>query len=145
MQSPPITSISINYLSPCIKKNQSGGASKGLEDMRHAKRGASGKLFPNLVRDVAHIHNLLFLTILKPKISGQKVNKFVGKLGFDSVHHVEAYGFLRGIWCLLRSNKNVNEPWILMENFNQVLYEHEKIGGAMANPHAIRGFVDCLG
>lgn len=68
-------------------------------------RGVGNSRFPGLVRDYAHMYNLCFLAIFEPRISENKANKVVDRLGFDDNVRVEAVGFAGGIWCLWKHNK----------------------------------------
>lgn len=48
-------------------------------------------------------------------------------------------------WAALRSIKsNVNEPWIVIGDFNEILYNHEKEGGQPRSQRQLQAFHDAL-
>lgn len=65
-------------------------------------RGAGGRNFHNLVRNTMRIHNIDFVTILEPRISGVKVDAVINRIGLVEGDRVEAIGFSR-VWCLWNS------------------------------------------
>lgn len=67
-------------------------------------RGAGGKNFPTLIRDIMKIYHLDFIAILEPRISGSRANHVVNKIGLDNCVRVEAQGFSGGIWCLWKNS-----------------------------------------
>lgn len=62
-------------------------------------RGAGKKNFMNLIKDCSRIYQLDFLAILEPRISGERADKVIDKLGFDSFVKSDSVGFSGGIWC----------------------------------------------
>ena len=38
----------------------------------------------------------------------------------------------------------INQPWVLLGNFNDMLSKDEKLGGLLINPSRIRAFRNCL-
>jgi hypothetical protein len=79
-------------------------------------RGAGGKFFPNIVRDCAKMYSIDFLAILEPRISGQRADSVIDKLGFDSKAKVDAIGYSGGIWCLWKSS-SINITFISSSQF----------------------------
>jgi hypothetical protein len=67
-------------------------------------RGAGGKLFPALVKDIFSIYQLDFLAILEPRISGRRADAVIKKIGLFEGARVEAQGFSGGIWCLWKNS-----------------------------------------
>lgn len=49
------------------------------------------------------MYSLNFVALLEPRISGDRADQVVNKLGVDGVTRVEATGFSGGIWCLWKS------------------------------------------
>lgn len=68
-------------------------------------REAGGRNFPSHVKDLVRIHNLNFVAILEPRISGNKADIVISRIGFDGGVRVEARGFARGTWCMWRQNQ----------------------------------------
>lgn len=42
--------------------------------------------------------------VVEPRISGEEASTVIKKLGFPRSHHVEASGFLGGIWNLWKED-----------------------------------------
>ncbi|KAL1330769.1 uncharacterized protein LOC107627531 [Arachis ipaensis] len=63
-------------------------------------RGAGGKTFPTLIRDIRREYNANFIILLETHISGSRGAAVRDKIGFDSSFIVEANGHSGGIWCL---------------------------------------------
>lgn len=66
-------------------------------------KGAGGKNFHNPVKDIMRIYNIDFLAILEPRISGNRAENVIKKIGLDDGVKVEAVGFSAGIWCLWKN------------------------------------------
>lgn len=58
---------------------------------------ANGK-FPRIFREYSIEHKLDIVSLIEPKISRNKADKIIAKLGFQHSHRVEAQGFSGGIW-----------------------------------------------
>lgn len=63
-------------------------------------RGAGARSFPSLVRDSKMNYNIHVLIILEPRISGERADKVISKLGFNNNFRVEAEGYSVGILIL---------------------------------------------
>lgn len=63
-------------------------------------RGAGDRIFPFLIRDLKARHHVDILVVVETRISGQKANKVMEKLGFPCYDFVHAEGFSGGIWVL---------------------------------------------
>lgn len=63
-------------------------------------RGAGARYFPRLVRDLKLNYNVNILIIVKPRVSGQRADKIISKLGFCNYYRIEATGFSGRIWLL---------------------------------------------
>lgn len=63
-------------------------------------KGAGGKTFPSLVRDLVQRHKIQLLAILEPRISGIREDRVTKRMGFSHQFRVEAQGFAGGIWLL---------------------------------------------
>ncbi|XP_028760821.1 uncharacterized protein LOC114719473 [Neltuma alba] len=61
-------------------------------------RGAGNRAFPQLIKDIVRRKNIDILCLIEPRISGQKADKVVRKLGFSHWIRVEATGFAGAIW-----------------------------------------------
>lgn len=68
-------------------------------------RGANRVGFSNEINTLKRNHNLHFLAILEPRLSGIKAQKICKKLGFSNFHIEDARGFSGGIWTLWDSDK----------------------------------------
>ncbi|RYR24559.1 hypothetical protein Ahy_B02g058063 [Arachis hypogaea] len=63
-------------------------------------RGAGGKSFHSLIRDMRKEYDAHFIILLETHVSGMKGKKIRDKMGFDGSFIVEAVGHSGGIWCL---------------------------------------------
>ncbi|XP_057418408.1 uncharacterized protein LOC130712598 [Lotus japonicus] len=115
-----------------------------------------------MIKDCTRIHHLSFLAVLEPRISGPRADKVLENSGFDSFAKSDSVGFSGGwiltvvyaspqerrrieLWEELTSFKDqVMGPWCVVGDFNSVLYESEKVGGAPINRAAVNRFQDCL-
>lgn len=52
------------------------------------------------MRDLKANYNIHVLSIVEPRVSGDRVTRIINKLGFNKSYRVEAVGFSRGIWLL---------------------------------------------
>lgn len=68
-------------------------------------RGALSKGFPRLVKDLISYYHIDIMILLEPRCSGDKAEKVIGKIGFNSSWRVEAVGYSGGIWILWDSLK----------------------------------------
>ncbi|RYR19872.1 hypothetical protein Ahy_B03g064772 [Arachis hypogaea] len=67
-------------------------------------RGAGGKTFPTLIRDIRREYNTNFIILLETYINGSCGATIRDKIGFDNSFIVEANGHSEGIWCLWDSD-----------------------------------------
>ncbi|KAJ1392563.1 hypothetical protein SESBI_35648 [Sesbania bispinosa] len=74
---------------------------KGKEFVSDGKEGA--KTFPGLIRDLTRMCHLNFVALLEPRISGEKVDTAIKRMGFSGGVRVEAHGFSGGIWIMWKS------------------------------------------
>lgn len=63
-------------------------------------RGARPRYFPRLVHEIKNKYNIHVMVIMEPKVSGQRVDSIISKLGFQNNFRVEAEGFSGGTWVL---------------------------------------------
>lgn len=63
-------------------------------------RGAGNKTFPRMVKEVKKKYAINVLGLIETRISGDRADKVVRKLGFSDWIRVEATGFAGGIWIL---------------------------------------------
>lgn len=63
-------------------------------------RGAASKTFPGRVRDLIRGKNIHALIVLETRVSGDKAERMVRKLGFSNWIRLEATGYAGGIWLL---------------------------------------------
>lgn len=68
-------------------------------------RGAGKSRFPGLIRDYVRLYKLSFLAILESRISGDRTDHVLSRLGFDGIARSDAIGFAGGIWCLWKRNR----------------------------------------
>ncbi|RYR02081.1 hypothetical protein Ahy_B06g080919 [Arachis hypogaea] len=92
-------------------------STKGKEPMFHAKaselimnfivwncRGAGGKGFSTLIRDLRKDLDVNFVILLETHISGVRGERVRNRIGLNGSFVVEARGQSGGIWCLWDSN-----------------------------------------
>lgn len=63
-------------------------------------RGAGGKAFPNIIKDMVRKYKIDILCLMEIKISGHRADCIVKKLGFTHWIRVEATSFVGRIWVL---------------------------------------------
>ncbi|KAJ1443876.1 Zinc finger, CCHC-type [Sesbania bispinosa] len=138
-------------------------ASQMEEDSSNAHaQGARLRIFPGPLQDVIRIHQLAFVALLEPWISGDRVDSVITKIGLNGHTCVKqedfhgAYGALiyastietqhMELWNeLLRfSQANRNVPWLVARDFNTILYEAEKSGGGPVCRSSLNIFSQCL-
>ncbi|XP_028763194.1 uncharacterized protein LOC114721533 [Neltuma alba] len=159
-------------------------------------RGAGGRGFSRILKEIVNKHHIDVFCLVEPRISGNRADTVMRKLGFSHWIRIEASGFAGGIWCLwndakikvqyLSSNTQilhcsifdsnsqnsslvsfvygettplkrkglwdsisslagvVNEPWILLGDFNAYLSPHNKTGGGNINWNSIHDFNNCI-
>lgn len=71
-------------------------------------RWAGGRTFPGLILDLVNRHNIDLLFLFETRISGNRAEKVLGKLGFPYYWKVDASGFSGGIWLLWNSGLTVD-------------------------------------
>ncbi|KAA3460632.1 Retrovirus-related Pol polyprotein LINE-1 [Gossypium australe] len=78
-------------------------------------------------------HKLDIICLVEPRVSGNKANCIIGKLGFNYSHRVEAVGFSgdrtkrKNLWEGLQSVAPTNSmPWLIMGDFNAILSPADK-------------------
>ncbi|XP_016196132.1 uncharacterized protein LOC107637209 [Arachis ipaensis] len=126
-------------------------------------RGAGGKAFSTLIRDIKKEFNASFCILLETHISGQRGEAVWKKMGLMMVHIKVKSGSLP-YWLLTviygnpqRINRNylwddirlihneINLPWCLIRDFNAMLHDHERHGGSNSNRRgACPDFQDCV-
>lgn len=67
-------------------------------------RGASCRNLPRLIKDLEACYRFHFLALFETRVSGNKVDAIIKRLGFDEWFKVDAVGFSGGIWILWNSN-----------------------------------------
>ncbi|KAL1310123.1 uncharacterized protein [Arachis hypogaea] len=92
-------------------------------------RGAGGKTFPNLIRDLKRDYDLNFVILLETHISGDRGRTVRNRIGFDGMFVEDARGQSGGIWCLW--NSDIWEVEILWHKFQFV---HMRIQGRNSSP-----------
>ncbi|KAJ1379030.1 Endonuclease/exonuclease/phosphatase superfamily [Sesbania bispinosa] len=65
--------------------------------------GAGAKRIPGLIRNLARMYHLKFITLLEPRISGSKAENAIKRMGFSGGVRMEAQGLSGGIWCMWRA------------------------------------------
>lgn len=80
-------------------------------------RGASGRAFHRINKDIVRKNNLGILCLLEPRISGSRADNVVRRLGFSNWVRVKASGFAWGIWVLWDARKFQFEYVASMEQF----------------------------
>lgn len=63
-------------------------------------RGVGAKNFPMMIKDIMRIYKLDFTTILEPRISRERADAVIRRIGLVKGATVEARGFSGGLWCL---------------------------------------------
>ncbi|MBA0730766.1 hypothetical protein Golax_022675 [Gossypium laxum] len=66
--------------------------------------GYASDKFLRAFREYNNQHRPDIVSLLEPRICGNKVNIIIATLGWDKSHHVEAVGFSRGIWIGLKNS-----------------------------------------
>lgn len=94
-------------------------------------RGASAKSFPNLLRDIVSKYGIQVMALLETRISGDKADRVVKKLGFNNWLRVEATGFAGEIW-LLWNEDDIRVDYILsdIQILHCKLFDKDKEEGA---------------
>ena len=68
-------------------------------------RGAGNNGFCEVIHDMRRFYHCDILAVVEPRISGDKANKIVEKLNFDSNFRVEANGRSGGLWLMWNKSK----------------------------------------
>lgn len=68
-------------------------------------RGARARSLPSLVRDMKMKYDIHIFIIVEPRVSGDRAERVISKLGFSNNHRVETEGYSGGIWILWEGNK----------------------------------------
>lgn len=63
-------------------------------------RGAGGKAFPRIFREMIRKYDIKIMALMETRISGVKADRRVRELGFSNWIRVKATGFAGGIWVL---------------------------------------------
>ncbi|KAL4327888.1 hypothetical protein AHAS_Ahas13G0145100 [Arachis hypogaea] len=102
-------------------------------------RGAGGRTFPALIRDIRREYDANFLILLETHISGTKGEYVRNKIRLDSSFVVEPTGHSGGIWCLwdsstwkvdvIQHNRQIVHPK-LTGDFDAILHDYERNGGS---------------
>lgn len=67
-------------------------------------RGARKKLFVPVIRDFELKYGFSILVFWETRISGERSDKVIRRIGFDGYYRVEANGFAGGIWAFRNSS-----------------------------------------
>ena len=82
-------------------------------------RGAAGKAFPALVKDLRRKFLFSMLVLLETKVSSKFADMVVKKLRFNKSFRVEAIDFAGGIWCLWN-----DDSWDVTVVSSSILFVH---------------------
>lgn len=63
-------------------------------------QGAKSALFINALKTLIRIHGLHIIALLEPRISGERADRTIKRIGFQNSYRVEATGFSGGIWIM---------------------------------------------
>ncbi|CAN1177927.1 LINE-1 retrotransposable element ORF2 protein [Linum perenne] len=157
--------------------------------------GAGHKSFLTCFKEYAKSFNFAAAIIVEPKISNDKADRVINKLGFPSHFRVDATGFKGGVWIawhptlvsfdIIQSGQqfihvkgvlqdgsnyfitavyasptatervllwdrirslsaNMDDPWVIMGDFNSILSAEDKRGGALFNRARNKSFIDLV-
>lgn len=67
-------------------------------------RGARARSFPRLIQEIKTNYKVQVLIILEPRVSGQRADNIIAKMGYGNSYRIEAEGFSSGIWLLWEEN-----------------------------------------
>ena len=62
--------------------------------------GTRSKALPNLIREMIRSHNVNLFAVLEPRVSGNKVENHIKRMGFQSSVRINSEGYSRGLWVL---------------------------------------------
>ncbi|XP_019438842.1 PREDICTED: uncharacterized protein LOC109344534 [Lupinus angustifolius] len=121
-------------------------------------KGANGKGFHPLIKDIGMEYSMSMLILMETQISGVKADKVISELRFNSSMKVDTIGrsgggeswtrtvvygspnfsIMNTLWEILRSiAEGMTTPWCLMGDFNVVASDSEREGSS--SPHPSRG------
>ncbi|XP_050229329.1 uncharacterized protein LOC126678474 [Mercurialis annua] len=102
-------------------------------------QGAGSKNFLRVFKNFCTQYRFDVVSIVEPRISGEKVDNFIKNSGFDYSHRIEATGFSGGIWVLWKDNVKLT----VMENNKHFMHLKVIVGReaflvtiVYANPNA---------
>ncbi|XP_012083819.1 uncharacterized protein LOC105643331 [Jatropha curcas] len=101
-------------------------------------QGAGSSSFLRTLKTFLQVHKPIIVILLEPRISGEKADKVMKKIGYTHSHRVEATGFSGGIWIFWNNGWSVdilgnNSQWIHRGIFHNCLMEATAI---YASPHS---------
>ncbi|KAA3486517.1 reverse transcriptase [Gossypium australe] len=80
------------------KATSSSRVSKGQNSKGSGSKGCASNKFLRAFREYDNQYKPDIVSLLEPRISGNKADKIIAKLGWDKSHRVESVGFSGGIW-----------------------------------------------
>ncbi|KAI9085212.1 hypothetical protein K1719_032845 [Acacia pycnantha] len=129
-----------------------GGLDSRMEEECAAPAGAASKGVASVLRDMRSRYKASLVIILEPRISGVQATKIIKKWGFKHSVRKEVVGFSaiyanpnenrrHELWEMLSSiGSEVNVPWLLAGDFNEIKTPLEQVGGGRVNEARCRRF-----
>ncbi|OMO49887.1 Endonuclease/exonuclease/phosphatase [Corchorus capsularis] len=114
-------------------KGKAVGGSQ-LRNNYEKKAGAGNKKFCQHAIDMIQTYKPSIMAVVEPTISGATARKVAQCLRMRKFHVVDSERFAGGIWlCWEESilDVEVDIPWVVMGDFNDVLSSSEKFGGVV--------------
>ncbi|XVF27194.1 hypothetical protein REPUB_Repub14bG0086100 [Reevesia pubescens] len=119
-------------------------------------RGAGSLEFLRHAKELIRVHIVDILIIAEPRISGVTADKMIGRLRFDAFTKVDAQGFSgvyasptpstrELLWNYLFEFQSFDSmPWLLIDDFNQILSGLEKQGGRPKPTARMKPFMEIM-